>query len=695
MFPLEQMLSPVINKRSNVFLEDNLKNVSISESLLIERIKKQKIDVLTNKIKPFEADVVRQEVVQSWIRSYNYNLDPFGTNLGYYLKENAFQEVLHVYENLIKFADGHINYLQDMFIGTNCYAILADQDGVICRVYASKFDKQVEKLLMMPGSLWNEETVGTCSHVLCALSQRPIQLCGPEHYSELSLPIVASSAPIFDIQGNLSATITIASLDSRYQNAHTLGMAVSIAKGIQIELFLEERKEARYLTAIDSDDGVITINCQGFITKANIAAIKIFGIPLLGAKFNEILGDQPLIRSVLETGKFIQDTEVEVPLRNMKLHIRAIHPVLDKVGRTMGCFFTFQKAGSSRKTTRLTPTVKNGFTFDEIVGSSPPISKLISKARKFAVLDTNILIQGESGVGKEVFAQAIHNESRPNGPFMAVNCAAIPRNLIESELFGYEGGAFTGAERRGMAGKIESAAGGTLFLDEIGDMPLELQAVLLRVLEEKKIMRVGSNRYVSVDFNLVTATNKDLFTLVQQKLFREDLYYRLAAFKITIPPLRERGNDIIKLAKYFICRTAEKQNIPIPVLGKDAETALILYAWPGNVRQLQNAMFYAASMANNSVIELEDLPDEMQMPDVILARSSQDDDRITTRNNKASESDFLLADMEKITIIQALQKTDFNIAEASVLLGFCKSTLYRKIKRYGIIVKPSNNQLAD
>jgi transcriptional regulator with PAS, ATPase and Fis domain len=280
-----------------------------------------------------------------------------------------------------------------------------------------------------------------------------------------------------------------------------------------------------------------------------------------------------------------------------------------------------------------------------------------------------VLLNGESGTGKELFAQAIHSDSRSNGPFVAINCASIPRNLIESELFGYEGGAFTGAERKGRLGKIEAANGGTLFLDEIEDMPLEVQSALLRVLDDKKVLRISSNKYIPVDFRLIAATNKDIFQLIKEKKFRNDLYFRLSIFKLDIPPLRDRGSDILLLAGYFIYKICDKMHWKSPKLSPEVNEILTEYYWPGNVRQLENAMVHAVYMSRNGLIKVNDLPDEV-------------------KNNYSFEGSLdreikPLREIEKAAIICALHR-EKNKVKVAGLLGLSKQTLYRKIKEYGI-----------
>lgn len=309
------------------------------------------------------------------------------------------------------------------------------------------------------------------------------------------------------------------------------------------------------------------------------------------------------------------------------------------------------------------------YTFEDIIGLSAEINRAVETAKYVGKSEYTVLLNGESGTGKELFAQAMHSYYRLGGPFIAINCASIPRNLIESELFGYEGGAFTGAERKGRLGKIEAANGGTLFLDEIEDMPLEVQPAFLRVLDDKKVLRISSNQYTPVNFRLIAATNKDLFQMVKEKKFRNDLYFRLSIFKLDIPPLRDRGSDILFLARYFIDKICEKKQCKPPKLSPEVNRVLTEYYWPGNVRQLENAMVYAVYMSRNGLIKTNDLPYEIKFN--CSLKSSMD------RGIKP------IREIEKAAIIDALRIEKNKIKVAS-LLGLSKQTLYRKIKEYGI-----------
>ncbi|MBP1763754.1 MAG: hypothetical protein H6Q65_812 [Firmicutes bacterium] len=310
------------------------------------------------------------------------------------------------------------------------------------------------------------------------------------------------------------------------------------------------------------------------------------------------------------------------------------------------------------------------YQFSDIYGSSKEISDAKKIARKIAGKYGNVLLAGESGTGKELFAHSIHQEYRPEGPFIAINCASIPEGLIESELFGYEGGSFTGANRRGNTGKLEMADGGTLFLDEIGDMPLKLQPSLLRVLEDKRIMRIGGSEYISTDFRVVAATNKDLYGLVRQNKFREDLYYRIAAFEISIPPLKNRGMDKIELARYFLKKHSLKMGRGIPILDHDVTNKILQYEWPGNVRQLQNAMYYALNMCENDKITLHDLPMNIQEGNAVI-NSSPKLQKLQT-----------LGEVEREAILATMAFTNYNIVDAANILGISRPTLYRRLKEY-------------
>ncbi len=678
MRPVEQLLSPMTRNRLDVQTLDK------NDLILMEKIRQQKDAMVRQRLHVQEMDIVRPDVLESWRRCYDYGLDYNVYNYGPVLDKLTLQEKMHQKDLLLKAADPYICQLEAML--SDAIILLSDEEGAMLRVIEGNemLRKQNERFNLVPGSVWNESTVGTCAHCISLIQGTPMQICGPEHYFEKYEEISCSSAPIFDINYNLAGSLCVVTSSFSKQSSQSLGLVVSMAWAVQNQFQIALHNDLFNLTLQKTDSALMAINKSGIITKANLVAQQMFveiSQDLIGTHVDQILGEQPLIKSVLESGKPIEDAEIEIDRLNQRVVVSFAKPLNDYCGNNLGCIVALKRINRIKNRETRRDGLNTRFTFDKIIGSSPPIKKVIEIARKFAHLDANILIQGESGTGKEMFAQAIHHESRSSGPFVAVNCGAIPANLIESELFGYEGGSFTGAERRGRAGKLELADGGTLFLDEIGDMPLELQPVLLRVLEEKRLMRIGGNRYVPVNFRLITATNKNLYEQVENNQFRQDLYYRLKVLQIDIPPLRDRSSDILELANYFIRVIAQKQLIVPPVLSDLATIYLLNYHWPGNVRQLENSMLYAVNVCEDNIIRPEDLPQEITSGiDLNLPVNTG-----TQLHMAQPITNLSMKDMERIMITQALEQTKYNVSEAAVLLGMSRSTLYRKIKEYQLL----------
>jgi transcriptional regulator with PAS, ATPase and Fis domain len=315
------------------------------------------------------------------------------------------------------------------------------------------------------------------------------------------------------------------------------------------------------------------------------------------------------------------------------------------------------------------------YSFDSIIGSSTAVRKAKELARQAAETDAAVIITGESGTGKELFAHSIHQASRRRKQnFVRVNCAAIPADLIESELFGYESGAFTGARKQGKPGKFELAHNGTIFLDEIGDMPMALQVKLMRVLEDKVVERIGARKPKGINFRVVSATNRNLNKLIDQKAFRLDLYYRLNVVNIHLPALREIRDDIPSLVNHLLARLSIGERPDIQRVSKDALEAIQQYHWPGNVRELRNVIERAMIVSRNNVIELEDLPLE-KLP---TPRAN------TTTRGSVVPLKILMEETERQAIVRALAHTESNRVKAAELLGIHRTGLYQKMKKYGI-----------
>lgn len=317
------------------------------------------------------------------------------------------------------------------------------------------------------------------------------------------------------------------------------------------------------------------------------------------------------------------------------------------------------------------------YTLDSIVGRSDAIAALKKEALLAAGKKSPVLITGESGTGKELFAQAIHQAGeRKLHPFVRVNCAAIPRDLLESELFGYEKGAFTGALPGGKAGKFELAHQGTMFLDEIGDLPLEMQPKLLRVVEEKEFERVGGNKVIRSDFRLITASNQALEDMLAAGRFRKDLYYRLNVIRLHIPPLRERPEDIVALSRHLLGQLAREADLPVPSIDADARRALAAYHWPGNVRELSSVLERSLASVDGHVIKLQDLPFH-----IYRRRRRRSDEKGTSIRDVQHAA-------EKEAIIFALESCGYNKARAARRLGIHRTLLYKKMKKYALPGRP-------
>ncbi len=317
------------------------------------------------------------------------------------------------------------------------------------------------------------------------------------------------------------------------------------------------------------------------------------------------------------------------------------------------------------------------YTCDSIIGKSREIKYLKQQAARAASNDSTVMVTGDSGTGKELFAQAIHHGSKRSlHPFIRINCAAIPKDLLESELFGYEAGAFTGAKATGKPGKFELADKGTIFLDELGDLPLEMQPKLLRVLEEKEFERVGGTRMIRSDFRVICATNQDLEAMIEQKRFRKDLFYRLNVIPIEIPPLRERREDILPIARHLIQKMTREADLSEMKIEKMAEQELLSHDWPGNVRELSNVLERAMYASEDNMIYKGDLPFSMAFSD----KKTKEPTRASLKNTQN------LAQIK--AIYQALAKTGYNKTKAARLLGIHRTLLYKKMKEYKIGLKP-------
>ena len=434
-------------------------------------------------------------------------------------------------------------------------------------------------------------------------------------------------------------------------------------------------------------DPVLVVDAEGKIIHTNSAAEQILErsqIMIINKHFTEFIKSKSLPQYIKQ-GK--PATNLAVNIINSKginhdFSCR-LHPLLvDKQVEGAILFLTKpalhqEQEKSSRYGTR--------YSLDDIIGSSPAITALKEQVRKIAKSESTVLIRGESGTGKEVLAQSIHRLShRSNGPFVAINCAAIPESLLESELFGYEEGAFTGAKKGGKPGRFELAKGGTLFLDEIGDMPLYLQAKLLRVLQERRIERVGGTKSIEVDVRIIAATHKDLESMIANNQFREDLYFRLNVIPLYIPPLRERKEDLYELIQYYMNKFCKRFGKEPKRFSSQALKKIFDYHWPGNVRELENMVEYIVNLEIGDLVTVSSLP-------ASIREASEDKNMDITKEkqelqklNDFSPSVYSVNEIEEQLIIKALQRFGASTEgkrKAAEALGISLATLYRRLEK--------------
>jgi PAS domain S-box-containing protein len=455
---------------------------------------------------------------------------------------------------------------------------------------------------------------------------------------------------------------------------------------------LRQQLELYELILNSIHNGVIVTDAEGYITHFNQPYGRFLGIDAadqIGRHCSEVL-DNTRMHIVAKTGQPEINRTHEVKGQNMVVQRIPIR----KDGETVAVFgqvmfkdvrdvhklareFSLLESKVQHYEKELLNLRATRYTLDSIIGKSAAISALKQEALQAAGSKSPVLITGESGTGKELFAQAIHHAGdRKLYPFVRINCAAIPRDLLESELFGYEKGAFTGARARGKPGKFELAHQGTIFLDEIGDLSMEMQPKLLRVLEDKVFERVGGNHVIRSDFRLIAASNQPLEKMLEQGTFRKDLFYRLNVIRLHVSPLRQRREDIIELSRHLLIVLTKEANLPLPTIDAEARRALIAYDWPGNVRELSNALERSLAATEGKVLRLADLPFHIYKK------------RQGTIDSRPAPIREVQHHAEREAIVYALKACGYNKSQAARNLGIHRTLLYKKMKKYRVSPVP-------
>ncbi|MDD2496145.1 MAG: sigma 54-interacting transcriptional regulator [Tissierellia bacterium] len=621
----------------------------------------------------FNKDYFEEILVRSHKRCLNNNLKRDIKFPKRILSDESLKLILEKNKDMIKIALPFMKILYDFLKGSGFSLYVTDKDGIVLTIIGDEdiIDAQAETGIKV-GTDMSEESVGTNAIGTALYENCSLQLSGKEHYINIYQRWTCSAAVIHDDSGNIIGCLNLTG-KSYSKHLHTLGLVVAAVKSIENQLkVLKTQYELynayKYLNKVmDSiNSGIFAADTNGVIKAINKSLCKMLCVEeekIINNSSEIILKNWKHILEELKEENSYECKEIVLTIneKRKRYHL-SVYPINDNKDNIVGMVAIFNDMKDVynlvNKYTGMTAT----YTFDDIIGKSASTKNLKRQAKNISDSPSTVLIQGESGTGKELIAQAIHNNSnRRNNNFVAINCGAIPKNLIESELFGYEEGAFTGAKKGVHYGKFELASGGTLFLDEIGEMPLDMQVSLLRVLQEGCVSRLGSNKCIYVDVRIIAATNKKLKDEIKKGNFREDLYYRLNVIPIHIAPLRERKDDIELLINYFLKEKVIKLGKPMPIISKDLYNKLINYSWPGNIREMENCIENIVNLNGNTTFNFEN-------------------NSIDNNNTKAFDYSMCsLKEIEENAIISCVEKCNGNITKASKILGINRSTIYYKI----------------
>jgi transcriptional regulator of acetoin/glycerol metabolism len=631
----------------------------------------------------------------SWRRCMiDYSLDPGLAQAPFVLDSHTLKEYRGRHEHLIQVASAEIDWLYDHIAMSGCALLLTDAGGIVLYEKADPTILETFRTAgLQLGADWSELRQGTNGMGTCIAENRPIIVHRDEHFRACHIALSCTAAPIHDPDGSLVAVLDASTLNAqgtREAQTHVMALVHLSAKLIEKCLFLRHfqrssvlRFHARPEFVNLQHDGALALASDATVIAADEMALRLLGVgqrrELIGRRVDEIFD----MRADEMMDPISPNAAGLWPVRDALLG-RRYFASLSNESTDVG--FSKYRLRSPRgpDVLQLTPPqpTKDALTLEDLAGEDPQMLRIVRSARRVAASPVSVMIQGSTGTGKELFARALHAASG-RSPFVALNCAAIPESLIESELFGYKSGAFTGARREGMKGTILQASGGTLFLDEIGDMPLGLQTRLLRVLEEHEVVPLGADKPMKVDLRVVCASHQNLRSMIARGQFREDLYYRLNGITLELPCLVDRTDKEQLIRKLLGAETSDGRPVAIEM---DAFQRLLDYDWPGNIRELRNVIRTALAICDGGVVRLRDLPSEVRSgaaqaaagaPPAAAAESLDADAAYDMRLSPIEAA-------ERQALVKAIRETEGNMARAATVLQVSRSTLYRRCRRLHI-----------
>lgn len=655
-----------------------------------ERLENQLLQ-MSERCQKFESTLLKN----SWKDCIKRRLDP-GTRVLTHIDAQTREELKRKTKAMYAYSNRVIQSVLEYTNRPLAY-ILVDTKGTILKIYCdAEIQEWLRKKDVVEGALLCAQSAGVTAFSIGLEIMAPYMTSGAEHYLDIfsdtdmyfSPCILEDNSEEQFGKLNLLGGVGIIMPKSRFAGDY-LPAVISICKEVCLHIDMVDTFYRFYMT---DTTGYICIDIDRSTRKPytlyhNANIFNVLGIPYRDLVFQsayEIFDPLPAnqqLWDIVNHIKHVRNLSIPITVNGVTNQYSVSTEVYrqSKIGYEGIRFFI---SNEEKISTFFSRYVGNNalLSFNNIVGQSESIKKAIKLAKRYAEFDNNILILGESGCGKDIFAQAIHNASdRRNGPFIAINCATLPKDLMVSELFGYEAGAFTGSKKSGNIGKMELANNGTLFLDEIGTLPLDLQAILLRAIETKRFTRLGGNREVSVDVRIIAATNEDIMNLVENKGFREDLYFRLATFVLGLLPLRERREDIGLLANHFIERVSNRIHLAPPKLSPEALEYMETFRWRGNVRELQNFIEGIVQIYSPPVITLEHIEAYLAMTGINQGPAADKDAKEAQAVEEKGESG-----PGRDELINALERYAGNKSKAAASLGMSRKTLYKWIKKYGL-----------